>query len=70
MQTYIISIDVSKFYLVHNGEVLKGLNTKEIGFHKKGLDHDRVLAPSISVVLVLKKNVFNLIIFIGYNKRS
>ena len=59
IKTLVTFIDVSKFTLVHFGEVLKDLNTKEDGHYKMGLDQKRVLVPYIFVGLAMKENIFN-----------
>ena len=65
-----MSIDVSKFTLVHNGEVLKDLNTKKDELNNRGRTKNFVLVPSILACLVMMENVFDPTIFIGYNSRS
>ena len=61
-----MSIDVSKFTLVHNGEVLKDLDAKEDELYKKGLNQNSVLVPSVFVGLAMKENIFDPNNFIGY----
>ena len=63
MQTLMISIDVSKFILVHIGEVLKDLNTKNNELYEKGCTKNSVLVPSVSACLDRMENVFEPKIF-------